>query len=132
MAAAALKLTGVASVRRRLLAVKRAGVTAIKAGLFDLSAQIVAHAQGYTPVESGALRSSVAAAAPTDDRSFISVRVTAGDGTTEDYAIRQHEDMSLRHPNGGGPKFLERAMQDFASPSTGGQIVGAKLRAGMV
>lgn len=26
------------------------------------------------------------------------------------YAIKQHEDMDLNHPNGGGPKWLENAM----------------------
>jgi hypothetical protein len=131
MAAASMKLIGVASVRRRLLAVKKSGARAIKAGLQDLGAQITARAQGYTPVESGALRDSIAPTLPAEDRSFLSITVTAGDAATEAYAIRQHEDLSLQHPHGGGPKFLERAMLDFGSPGTGGQIVGAKLRAGM-
>jgi hypothetical protein len=31
------------------------------------------------------------------------------------YPVRQHEDFSLNHPNGGGPKFLEKAMDEFAN-----------------
>lgn len=46
------------------------------------------------------------------------------------YAVRQHEDTSLNHPNGGGPKFLERAVDEF-SGGKGLAIVAGWVRNGM-
>lgn len=125
---AAIQMRGTVETRRRFLAVKRAGVAGIQDGLSDLTNQIAARAQQYAPVDSGALRASIAAAPPSADRSFVRAEVTAGDAATAAYAVRQHEDLSLNHPNGGGAKFLELAMADF-SGATGNDIVGAKMRA---
>lgn len=36
------------------------------------------------------------------------------------YAIKQHEDMTLNHPNGGGAKWLEQAMH-----TAGGRAIDA-------
>lgn len=33
----------------------------------------------------------------------------------EDYMVKQHEDLSLNHPNGGKAKFLEDPMNEHAS-----------------
>lgn len=30
------------------------------------------------------------------------------------YAAKQHEDLRLKHPRGGGPKYLERALTEMA------------------
>lgn len=63
----------------------------------------------YVPVDQGILRDSGHVAPP----EFVDggVRVALGfGGAAEAYAAVQHEDMSLNHPNGGGPKFLERPL----------------------
>lgn len=44
----------------------------------------------------------------------------------EDYSVKQHEDMRLNHPNGGGPKFLEKAMGSERARAR--QIVGEHIR----
>jgi hypothetical protein len=50
------------------------------------------------------------------------------------YAAKQHEDMRLRHPRGGGPKYLERALttlmprfQDFVASKVDGELSTGKL-----
>lgn len=127
-AAAAIQIRGDIAVRRRLLAVKRAGLSGIAAGVDRLDAAIAARAQSYAPVETGALRDSIKAEPATADARFIRGAVVAGDAATADYAVRQHEDLTLAHPHGGGPKFLERAIMDYAG-ATGNAIVGATARA---
>lgn len=49
---------------------------------------------------------------------------------TAPHAVRQHEDTSLHHPNGGGPKFLERAADEFVG-GKGLAIVAGVVRNGM-
>ncbi len=63
----------------------------------------------FVPVDQEILRDSGYVGLPefVDD----GVRVTLGyGGAAEAYAAVQHEDMSLNHPNGGGPKYLERPL----------------------
>ena len=43
------------------------------------------------------------------------------------YAAKQHEDLQLKHPRGGGPKFLERAVLQVV-PSVEG-VVASRVRA---
>lgn len=43
------------------------------------------------------------------------------------YAAKQHEDMTLDHPRGGGPKFLENAVTRIIPELEG--IVASKVRA---
>lgn len=47
------------------------------------------------------------------------------------YAAKQHEDLRLRHPHGGGPKFLESALKTLApklEQAVAGQIVSRQKR----
>lgn len=128
MAAAAIQMKGTTAVSRRIFAARRAGVVGMMAGVDRLNGQTAARAQGYAPVESGALRDSIQPVPATADARRVEGTVVAGDAATADYAVRQHEDLTLNHPNGGGAKFLERAMMDFAG-ATGNAIVGATARA---
>lgn len=43
------------------------------------------------------------------------------------YAVKQHEDLGLRHPRGGGPKYLENALKAVAP--TMEAVVAARVRA---
>ena len=42
------------------------------------------------------------------------------------YAVRQHEDMSLRHPNGRSAKYLERALAESRDDVL--KLLGASIR----
>lgn len=58
------------------------------------------------------------AQAPIEDGDLIRSGAVSQDGATKrtaisydtDYAVRQHEDMALRHDSGRNAKFLEKAM----------------------
>ena len=45
----------------------------------------------------------------------------------EPYAVKQHEALHYKHPRGGGPKFLERAVKS-AAPAIE-QILAQRIRA---
>lgn len=45
----------------------------------------------------------------------LTARIRYGGGTVAAYAVRQHEDLTLKHPNGREAKFLERAAQERAA-----------------
>ena len=85
----------------------------------DAAARIVLDAsRDDVPVEEGVLKASGRVVAD-----GLTAAVTYGrdddghDGhaPSNQYAVIQHEDMTLNHPNGGGPKFLEGAMHGEAA-----------------
>ena len=51
-------------------------------------------------------------------------------GYTQDYAVRVHEDLEMRHPNGGQAKFLEEPARRLNNDGTLGRIVQRSLRRG--
>lgn len=63
----------------------------------------------YVPVDQGILRDSGYVALPDVSGQGVTVELGYG-GAAEAYAAIQHEDLSLNHPNGGGPKYLERPL----------------------
>lgn len=94
-------------------------------GLADMGTHLLEKSVPETPVDTGALRESSEAvvngqvvATGRKDGGINRMgspgaglghhaqgHVAFGEGL--DYAVRQHEDFSYRHPRGGGPKFLE-------------------------
>lgn len=88
--------------------------------LYEIGLDIGMLAQNKAPIESGDLRDSLQVAKDGANRVLVSF---GGDLTTidgYDYAIRQHEDMSLRHSgpehgkvDGGEAKFLEKATREI-------------------
>jgi len=60
-------------------------------------------AQLLAPIDTGDLRGSA----------YAEVKKLEGEvGFIEPYALRQHEDMSLRHPRGGQAKYLETPFKE--------------------
>ncbi|GEM88181.1 HK97 gp10 family phage protein [Meiothermus granaticius] len=78
-----------------------------KASKEAVDAQITALAQQASPaapIDSGDLRASLLQTeSEEDDGSY-----TGAVGSPLPYAVKQHEDLSLNHPRGGGAKYLER------------------------
>jgi hypothetical protein len=78
--------------------------------------------QPLVPVETGELRDS-GEVRQEGSKAIVSYDAVAEDGFP--YGIRQHEDLSLHHPNGGQAKFLEQPMHTEADAMRG--IVAAKV-----
>ena len=74
-------------------------------GLRKLGEEILTEAKELCPVDSGTLRQSG------------SVRANSKNKTVEisfntPYALKQHEEMSYNHPNGGQAKYLEQPFNE--------------------
>lgn len=65
-------------------------------------------------------------------RRGATVRAVPGGAVVEfdqPYALRQHENLHLKHPRGGGPKFLDRAVREVTAglPQRFGRALGVEV-----
>ncbi|MEK9521457.1 hypothetical protein MIU24_18985 [Streptomyces venezuelae] len=80
---------------------------------------LLGEARRVVPIEEANLeRSGVA--------SVDEASMTAGVSFDTPYAVRQHEDMTLRHDDGRTAKYLERPLNEQAGPIT--EIIAAQVR----
>jgi hypothetical protein len=63
----------------------------------------------FVPVDLGILKDSGDVALPEIDGNAMVVEMGYG-GAAAAYALKQHEDLTLNHPNGGEAKFLEKPL----------------------
>lgn len=121
------RVDGADRMVRNLRRVRALGLAALRDGADDLAAVIVTEARALAPVDTGELRAGIQAERSTLQGDQVRGAVVAGVGVSAPYALIQHEDLTLQHPGGGGPKFLERAV-NRNSGSTGAAIAGRRLR----
>jgi hypothetical protein len=77
-----------------------------------------------TPKDTGALRNTIFVDGPTQDGNIVRASIVAG-GPAAQYAIVQHEDLSLRHTEGQA-KYIESVLLE--SRATIGSEVGALVK----
>ncbi|MDW4905093.1 hypothetical protein RB628_06960 [Streptomyces sp. ADMS] len=88
-------------------------------GLRLAAEHVLERARARVPIEEGTLeRSGVASVDETS--------LTAGVSFDQPYAVRQHEDMALRHDDGRTAKYLEGPLQEEAG--TVEEIIAAQVR----
>lgn len=104
-------IEGITNVMRRLKEVAAAHPEAVGAGLFSVGNEIMAVAKDRCPVDQGVLRASGYVEARDTSDGTVVVELGFG-GAAASYAVKQHEDLTLRHPGGGQAKFLESAIDD--------------------
>lgn len=76
-------------------------------GLHDAAKRVLAAANRHVPTEHGDLEKSGIASVDDD---ALRAAVSYGRGLSAAYAVREHEDMTLRHDDGRTAKWLEVAM----------------------
>lgn len=76
----------------------------------DLKETVLPASKELVPVDTGRLRDS----GFVDGPEIGSGNASAEIGYDTPYATKQHEDLSLNHPNGGEPKFLETPLHQWA------------------
>jgi hypothetical protein len=92
---------------------KRLG-TQLRSGMAKVAYQILKKSNSYVPVDTGFLRNSGHSYTQgTGDKIKSVVMYNA------EYAIYVHEDLTMRHPNGGQAKFLARAVEETKPEMTG-------------
>ncbi|MFJ7411587.1 hypothetical protein ACIQWZ_12335 [Streptomyces sp. NPDC098077] len=108
-----------ARVRWNGAAVTRATRTSAARGLRLGTEHVLQVARDRVPIEEGTLERS--GTATVDEASL-----TGAVAFDTPYAVRQHEDMGLRHDAGRTAKFLELPMTEEAD--TVGEIIAAEIR----
>lgn len=88
---------------------------------------VMFQSQAIVPFDEGDLHDSGEVDRPQVSGPTASVSLHYGSSSV-DYALVQHEDLSLNHPNGGQAKFLETPLQDWASSDAPRQVVERALR----
>jgi len=72
----------------------------------------IAKSPALIPIKSHAMQESGEVTETTIRGNEISTNIQFGGSSPSDrYTYIQHEDMTINHPNGGGAKFLEKALQ---------------------
>lgn len=103
---------GVDALIRKIDATPERTRKATASSLYRAAEAIMADSkEHYVPVDVGVLRDSGFVTLPEEVSGGIQVTLGFG-GAAQDYAVVQHEDLSLQHPHGGGPKYLERPLLD--------------------
>lgn len=78
-------------------------------GLRDISEHLLTESNKTVPIETGELmRSGIADV----DKEALEASVSYGAGSAAPYALRQHEDMDLRHDPGRRAKWLEKTLDE--------------------
>lgn len=105
-----LKVTGLDQLRMALQKAAENATQTVTDNLQQELDELKSDAQEIVPFDTGALSESAEVVVELDDSGVLTGTVTfsAEGGDGYDYAVRQHEDLELNHPNGREPKYLER------------------------
>lgn len=79
--------------------------------------RIMNESQRLVPVDTGALKGSGMVEDPVLRGNTVLVLLHYGSGPSADYALKQHEDTTLRHTEGQQAKFLEQPFREAATTS---------------
>ena len=72
----------------------------------------IAQGRDLIPIKSGAMQASGEVSETEISGATTTIHISFGGSSPSDrYTYIQHEDLSINHPNGGGAKFLEIALQ---------------------
>lgn len=85
------------------------------AALYEVANDVMGESKRLVPVDTGALKGSGYVSEPRVELGKIEVEIGYG-GPAAQYAVRQHEDLTLNHPNGGQAKFLEQPLTALDLP----------------
>ena len=97
-------IDGLNEVLRNLDMVERKVKESIRNSVRDCSFDLLQRAKDLTPVDTGDLKAS-GFVEITDNGDVVEV------GFNTPYALKQHEDLTYNHPQGGQSKYLEEPFQ---------------------
>lgn len=100
------KITGIEETVKNLNKTIGVITDAKRKAIMTVALDLKGESQNRAPIEFGVLRES-ARAIPIKDGAEVSFG-----GRASAYALRQHEDLTFRHPQGGEAKYLERPLQE--------------------
>lgn len=95
--------------------------------LYHDAVVVMADSQKIVPYDEGDLHDSGEVDRPQVNGARVEVRLHYGDAQV-DYALVQHEDLTLNHPNGGSAKFLETPFEAWKASGEPAQAITRALR----
>lgn len=99
-----------------------------RTGLTDVADNILRAAKILTPVDKGILiNTGHVSEGKINPKGNVVVEIIFGGGAAKDYAVRQHEDLTLRHKPGKSSKFLQKPAQEIAG-GTHLEIIKREIR----
>lgn len=121
-------IKGMKELDKALKKIPAGSETAVKKSLTDIALDLQGEAQRRAPVDTGDLRGSAYATVDGKDVTQnasadkhpktrrtskpTAKKMQAIVGFTEPYAIKQHEDLTLKHERGGEAKYLENPYKE--------------------
>lgn len=110
-----MKVVGYKELIAKLKRIEKEAPVAMAFGMYEGMQIVMVDAKERAPRDTTTMARS-GYVTPPEVRGGAHVSIEAGfGGGSENYVTRQHEDLSLNHPNGGEAKFFERALDDKQS-----------------
>lgn len=104
-------LSGLNDVKKELRNASKRWQNGVATGLYMAGGNIMTRSKRLVPVDLGALKNSGYVTLPVMSSHQITIEMGYG-GPASDYAIRQHEDLTLNHPEGGQARYLSQAADE--------------------
>lgn len=123
-----MRRADVQRVVRNLRAAGKRGLKAAGAGLYAVGLNIMAEAVIKAPLDVGTLRGSGYVTLPEIQGRNVVAEMGFG-GPAADYAVYQHENTALNHPDDGEAKYLEKAIDRQMSGTAQGVFVKQAAKA---
>ena len=109
-----ITFTNLEQVQKQLHAMPDKALKALAAGVYKEGEEIMTKSKRVVPVDLGTLRASGFVDTPVVRSGVVTVTLGYG-GAAKAYALIQHEAMDYNHPGQGGPKYLERPVNEAES-----------------
>jgi hypothetical protein len=108
-----IKMIGLTELEKMIVEAGPEALLLASQAVANESQIIFRNSQRIVPVATGTLRRSGVLDAPKQSGKSITVEMGYG-GAANAYALKQHEDLSLRHKEGKSAKYLEKPLMERA------------------
>ena len=105
-----VKVTGVNQVIANIAKLSERAEKEVTKSVRDACLDLQGKAQNRAPIDTGDLRGSASTTVETKGNSIVGEV-----GFNTPYALRQHEELSYNHPQGGEAKYLENPLKENES-----------------
>ena len=102
-----IELDGILQLTHTLQRLATGVMAPLGEALYEEGNRIMGESVQLVPIDTGLLRSTAHVERPLSTGASVEVELRYGSHGLAEYAIVQHEDVTLNHPNGGTAKFLQ-------------------------
>lgn len=121
-----VEVQGLPALQQRLAQLLAQTTPAVSEGLYRAGNDIMGESVRLVPVDTGLLRSTAHVETPQQQGTRVVVQLSYGGHGIAEYAVRQHFDATLNHPNGGQAFYLQQPL--YAAAATIAHHLATTLR----